>query len=333
MHPLCKAADTMPPSHPTSYPSPGVWWYLNKTHPWSHLLPNDSTAQLTAIHSRPWVLFETYFCPGEICDCPNCHWKPQPQDPRGSPPGYSVLIPSHGSRCSDVFSVHWWSMDPWCIKIWCSETSPELWKIRCIAKRCCQRQLRLGSCSPLTHGFQEKNRREAEECSMAKGLSQTMGCFSQVALAQALCTELGVPPAGTASRKLSGEGSSCSHHQSLAGNLPDTNGSQFCNRNFEIHFIYFRLFQMLLQLHSVSFLCSPGVPLGPLWQHQESHGITISPSAPVLGAATAASPKCRVPWQRGADAQTGAPARRKFQQKCQKMSERIERKLKEIWKG
>lgn len=159
---------------------------------------------------------------------------------------------------------------------------------------------------------------------MAKGLSQTMGCFSQVALAQALCTELGVPPAGTASRKLSGEGSSCSHHQSLAGNLPDTNGSQFCNRNFEIHFIYFRLFQMLLQLHhSVSFLCSPGAPL-------TTPGITISPSAPVLGAATAASPKCLVPWQRGADAQTGAPARRKFQQKCQKMSERIERKLKEI---
>lgn len=146
---------------------------------------------------------------------------------------------------------------------------------------------------------------------MAKGLSQTMGCFSQVALAQALCTELGVPPAGTASRKLSGEGSSCSHHQSLAGNLPDTNGSQFCNRNFEIHFIYFRCFFSVFSASSFGIISmfpwDPGTP-----------GITISPSAPVLGAATAASPKCLVPWQRGADAQTGAPAWRKFQQKCQK---------------
>ena len=54
------------------------------------------------------------------------------------------------------------------------------------------------------------------------------------------------------------------------------------------------------------------------WDPGTTPGITISPSAPVLGAATAASPKCLVPWQRGADAQTGAPARRKFQQKCQK---------------
>ena len=117
--------DTMPPSHPTSYPSPGVWWYLNKTHPWSHLLP----AQLTAIHSRLWVLFETYFCPGEICECPNCHWKPQPQEIQEAVLqatrcwSHRMGLGVQSVQCSLVI------YGPWCIKIWCSETSPELWKI------------------------------------------------------------------------------------------------------------------------------------------------------------------------------------------------------------